>query len=122
MPNILEYHQQISLSIRLIPVCTLLYNRTFSVFSANSGKVIQSILFFLKACVVRSIYTLQNWICTKKHLQHTPEVPQSISIIIKSSKKEEKAVVKHLLHLHFQAFLGLFLLYSSLNPMAHGIS
>jgi hypothetical protein len=122
MPNILEYYLQISLSDGLIAVCTHLCNRTFSVFRAISGKVIQSVLFFLKACVVWSIYTLQNWICTKKHLQHTAEVPKSISFIIKSPKKQGKAVTKHLLHLHFHAFSGLFLLYSSLNPMAHGIS
>ncbi len=115
MPNILEYPLKISLSYGLIPVCTHLCNRTLSVYHANFGKVIQSILDFLKSCIIQAKYTLQNWVCSQKHLQFTSEVLKSISNISKSPKKDEKAVVKHLLYLHFHTFSGLFLLFSILN-------
>ncbi len=115
MPNILEYPLQISLSYGLIPVCTHLCNQIFSVFRAISGKVIQSILVFIKSCIIQANYILQNLGYSQKHLQFTSEVLKSISDIIKSPEKEEKAVVKHLLHLHFHTFSGLFLLYSILN-------
>jgi predicted DNA-binding transcriptional regulator len=115
MPNILEYYLQISLSDGLIAVCTLHCSRTFSVFCANSGKVIQSILSFFKSGIIQANYTLQNWVHYQKQSQQSPEVPKSLSNIIKSPKKEEKAVEKHSLHLHFQAFSGFFLLCSILN-------
>jgi len=60
MPNIHEYYQQISLSNGLSTVCTHLCNRTFSVFRAISGKVIQCILVFLKNGIIQANYTRQN--------------------------------------------------------------
>ena len=107
MPKTLEYPLKISLSYGLIPVCTHLYTRTNSVFSANFGKVIQSILFFLKACIVRSIYTLQNWVYTKKHSPYTCEVLKSNQHILKSPKKQKKALSKYSASLLFAMYLGL---------------
>jgi hypothetical protein len=115
MPNILEYPLQISLSNGLIPVCTHLCNRTSSVFRAISGKVFQCILVFIKSCIIQAIYTLQNWVYPQKHFAYSCEVLKSKSNINKSPEKEEKAVVKHLLHLHIHAFLGLFILFSIQN-------
>lgn len=115
MPKILKCYLQISQNFRFSGVCILLSNRIFSVFQANFCKVIQSILIFLKRCIIQSNYTLQNLSCSKKYFSYTQEVLKSISNIQKSSKKEEKAVIKHSLHLYFFTFSELFLLYSILN-------
>jgi len=117
MPSILEYPFQISLSYGLIPVCTHLYNRIFSVVNAISGKVIQSICFFLKVCVVRSIYTLQNWVYTKKHSPYTCEVLKSNQHILKSPKKQKKALSKYSASLLLAMYLGLFQAVSQLILM-----
>lgn len=122
MPNILKYYLQISLSAGLIPNCTHLCYRRFSVNRAISGKAIQSILVFLKISIIQSNCTIQNLLNLQKHSIYTQEVLKSISNIIKSPKKEEKAVIKHLWQLYFSAFSGLFLLYSFHNSSIYDIS
>jgi hypothetical protein len=122
MPDILEFYLQISLNYGLIAVCTHHCNRTSSVLHAVSGKVLHHHLVFPKSPLIQANCTLQNWACRKKNFQYTPEVPKSHSNILTSPKKAEEAGIKHSLNLHFQAFSGLFLLYSPLNPTAHGIS
>ena len=69
--------------------------RDYSVFSANSGKVHQSISIFRQSRIFQAGYTLQNWVCLKKHLNYSLEAPKSISNILKSPEKEEKAVSKY---------------------------
>jgi hypothetical protein len=122
MPDILESYLQISLNYGLIAVCTLHCNRTSSVLHAISGKVLQHHLVFSKSPLIPANCTLQHWVYRKKNFQYTPEVPKSHSNILTSPKKAEEAGKKHSLNLDFQAFLGLFLLYSLLNPISHGIS
>ncbi|RCW39061.1 hypothetical protein DFO77_102216 [Marinilabilia salmonicolor] len=115
MPDILKFYLPTSPRNRLIVVCTHQCNRTSSVFRANSGKVLQYILFFPKSLLKQARYTLQNRVCPQKHSQYTPEVLKSNSIIPKSPEKEEKAVAKHSLNLQFQTFSGLVALYLRLN-------
>src|SRR5690554_6387964 len=69
--------------------------RDYSVFSANSGKVHQSISILRQSRIFQAGYTLQNWVCLKKHLNYSLEAPKSISNILKSPEKEEKAVSKY---------------------------
>jgi hypothetical protein len=121
MPNILNYYLQASPMPGLFVVCIHHFHRTLSVFNANSGKVNQSITIFLQSRIIQAGYTLQNWVCLKKHLNYSLEVRKSISNILKSPEKEEKAVSKHLTSLHFQAFSGLLALYSPLNPNAYDL-
>jgi hypothetical protein len=108
MPNILEYHQQISLRNGLIPVSTLLCNRTFSVFCAIFGKVIQSILVFLKSGINQAKYTLQNWVYPQKHFAYSCEVLKSNLNIKKSHQKREKALPKLCASLLFIILSGQF--------------
>ncbi len=122
MPDILKFYQPISLSNEPIAVCTLQCHRTSSVFRAISGKIFQFILNFSKSHKNQARYTLQNWVCPQKHSQYTPEVAKSISNILKSPEKEEKADEKHSLSLHFQAFSGLFALYPPLNSSVYDLS
>ncbi len=122
MPYILNCFLQASPIPGLFVVCIPQFHQTLSVFSANSGKIIQNILCFLKSRTIQARYTLQNWVYPKKHLNYTLEVLKSTSIILKSPKKEEKALSKHLIELHFQAFSWLFLLYSLLNPNVYDLS
>lgn len=121
MPNILDYYLQASPIPGLFVVCIPQFYRTLSVLSANSGKVTQSTSIFWQSRIIQADYTLQNWVCPKKHLNYSLEAPKSISNILKSPEKEEKAVSKHLASLHFQAFSGLFALYSPLNPNAYDL-
>ena len=72
--------------------------------------------------MIQANYALQNWIYSQKQSSYTLEVLKSIIKILKSLEKEEKAVVKHTLHMLFQAFSGLFLLYSILNLSVYDIS
>lgn len=122
MPNIFKYYLQINLYYRFIAVCTQHCNRTLLFFHANSGKVIQRILIFPESSMIQAKYILQNIAYPKRHFTYTQEVLKSISNIQNSPKKDEKAVVNHSLHLHFYTFSGLFLLYSSQNLSAYGIS
>ncbi|RCW28790.1 hypothetical protein DFO77_13627 [Marinilabilia salmonicolor] len=122
MPDILKFYLPISLRNGLIAVCTLQCNRTFSVFRTISGKVFQYILFFLKSFGNKPRYTLQNRVCPLKHSHYPPEVAKSISNNLKSPEKDEKAVAKHSLSLHFQAFSGLFMLYFPLNSSVYDFS
>ena len=122
MPNILDYYLQASPIPGLFVVCIPRLHRTLSVFSANSGKVIQSISIFQQSRIIQAGYTLEPKVYPKKHLNHPLEALESISNILKSPEKEEKAVSKHLTSLHFQAFSGLFALYSPLNPTAYDLS
>jgi hypothetical protein len=108
MPNILEYPLQISLSYGLIPVCTHLCNRTPSVFSAISGKVIQSIYIFLKSPIIQANYTLQKSQYPQKHFAYSCEVLKSKSNINKSHQKEEKALAKHYASSLLTIYSGLF--------------
>ncbi len=121
MPNILNYYLQASPIPGLFVVCIRHFYRTLSVFSANSGKVTQSISIFQQGRIIQAGYTLQNRVCPKKHLNYPLEAPKSISNILKSPEKEEKAVAKHLASLHFQAFSGLFAFYSPLNPTSYDL-
>lgn len=121
MPNILDYYLQASPIPGLFVVCILRFFRTLSVFSANSGKVTQNIIIFRKSRIIQAGYTLQNRVYPQKHLNYLPKAPKSISNILKSPEKEEKAVSKHLTNLHFQTFSGLFALYSPLNPNAYDL-
>lgn len=121
MPNILDYYLQASPIPGLFVVCIRHFHRTLSVFSANSGKVHQSISIFQQSRIIPAGYTLQNWVYPQKHLNYPLEIPKSISNILKSPEKEEKAVSKHLTSLHFQAFSGLFALYSPINPNAYDL-
>jgi hypothetical protein len=108
MPNTLEHHQQISLSYGLIPVCTHLCNRTPSVFSAISGKVIQSILVFFQSCLIQAKYILQKSQYPQKHFAYSYEVLKSTLNINKSHQKEEKALVKHYASSLLTMYSGLF--------------
>lgn len=99
MPDILKSYQPISLRNGLIAVCTLQSNRISSVFRTISGKVPQYILIFPKSLHKQARYTLQNRVFPQKHSYYTPEVVKSISNILKSPEKDEKAVAKHLLSL-----------------------
>jgi len=101
MPYILKYYLQASPIPGLFVVCIPHFYRILSVFSANSDKVIQSILFFLKSRIIQAGYTLQNLVYTKKRLNYSLEVLKSTSNILKSPKKDEKALSKHLIRLHF---------------------
>jgi hypothetical protein len=121
MPHILDYCLQASPISGLLVVCIHQSHRTLSIFSANSGKVHQSISIFRQSRIIQAGYTLQNRVCPKKHLNYPVEAPKSISNILKSPEKEEKAVSKHLTNLHFQAFSGLFALYSPLNPTSYDL-
>lgn len=121
MPNILDYYLQASPIPGLFVVCIHHFHRTLSVFRANSGKVHQSISIFHQSRIIQAGYTLQNWVYAQKHFNYPVEAPKSISNILKSPEKEEKAVAKHLASLHFQAFSGLFALYSPLNPNAYDL-
>jgi hypothetical protein len=122
MPDILKIYLQISLSNGLIAVCSLQCNRTNSVFPAISGKVSQFILNFPNSLHKQARYTLQNRVYPQKHSHYTPEVAKSNSNILKSPEKDEKAVAKHSPSLHFQAFSGLFMLYSPLNSSEYDFS
>ncbi|HAF27785.1 MAG TPA: hypothetical protein DCG75_01945 [Bacteroidales bacterium] len=122
MPKILEYYLQISHSLWLIGVCTRHCSRTLSVICTNSGKAIQNIIIFLKRRIIQSNYTLQNWVYSKKHFAYSGEVFKSISNILKSPKKEEKAVSKHSLHLLYSIFSGLFSFYSTQIQSTYDIS
>ena len=122
MPDILKCYQPIGLNNGLIAICPLQCNRTFSVFPAISGKVLQHLLIFPKSLHKQARYTLQNRVCPQKHLQYTPEALKSILNILKSPEKDEKAVTKHLLSLYFYAFSGLFMLYSPLNSSVYELS
>ncbi len=121
MPNILDYYLQVSPIPGLFVVCIPHFDRTLSVLSANSGKVIQSISIFQQSRIIQAGYTRQNRVCPKKQLNYPLELPKSISNILKSPKKEEKAVSKHLTSLLFQDFSGLFALYSPLNPTRYDL-
>lgn len=121
MPNILDYYLQVSPIPGLFVVCIHHFHRTLSVFSANSGKVIQSISVFRQSRIIQAGYTLQNWVYPQKHLNYSLEAPKSILNILRSPEKEEKAVSKHLTSLHLQAFSGLLALYSPLNPNAYDL-
>lgn len=121
MPYILDYYLLSSPIPGLFVVCIPQFYRTRSVFSANSGKVHQSISIFRQSRIIQAGYTLQNRFCPKKHLNYPVEAPKSISNILKSPEKEEKAVSKHLTSLHFRAFSGLFALYSPLNPTSYDL-
>lgn len=101
MPNILDYYLKASPIPGLFVVCIRHFYRTLSVFSANSGKVHQSISIFQQSRIIPAGYTLQNWVYPQKHLNYPLEIPKSISNILKSPEKEEKAVSKHLTSLHF---------------------
>ncbi|MFW5781380.1 MAG: hypothetical protein ACOCXD_02310 [Bacteroidota bacterium] len=122
MPDILKYYLPISLRNGLIAVWTLQCNRASSVFLAISGKAIQYLLIFPKSLPIQARYTFQNRVCPQKHSYYTPEVVKSISNILRSPEKDEKAVTKHSLSLHFQAFSGLFILYSPLNSSEYELS
>ncbi|WP_291861587.1 hypothetical protein [Marinilabilia sp.] len=122
MPDILKFYVPISLSNGLIAVCTLQCNRTFSVFPAISGKVLQHLLIFPKSLHKQARYTLQNRVYPQKHSHYTPEVAKSNSNILKSPEKDKKAVAKHSPNLHFQSFSGLFALYSPLNSSEYDFS
>jgi len=122
MPDILEYYLPISLRNGLIAVCPLQCSRTSSVFRAISGKELQHLLNFPKSLHLQARYTLQNRVCPQKHSQYTNEALKSNLNILKSLEKDEKAVAKHSLSLHFQAFSGLFMLYSPLNPSVYDLS
>ncbi len=115
MPNILEYPLLISLSYGLIPVCTHLCNRTLSVFSAIYGKVIQSILVFIKSGIIQANYTLQKIQHSPKHFAYSCEVIKSTLNIKKSHQKEEKALAQYYASSLLTMYSGLFLLYSILN-------
>ena len=115
MPNAVQYYLQISLAFRLIVVCTLHFSRIISFAVAILGKAVKSILFFLQSSLIQSRYTLQNWMSSQKLLQYSQEVLKSISNNLKSPQKDEKALPKHSLRLHFRAFSGLFQLYLPLN-------
>lgn len=121
MPYILDYYLQASPILGLFVVCIPHFHRTLSVFSTNFGKVHQSNSIFRQSRIIQAGYTLQNWVCPKKYLDYPLKVPKSISNILKSPEKEEKAVSKHLTSLHFHAFSGLFALYSPLNPTAYDL-
>jgi hypothetical protein len=108
MPNLLKYYLQISLKFGFIVAYISHFNLIFSVFCASSDKVIQSILVFSKSSIILANYTLQILVYSQKQSSYTPEVQKSNLKILKSPEKEEKAVVKHLLHLHFYTFSGLF--------------
>src|SRR5690554_6037492 len=95
MPNILNYYLQVSPIPGLFIVCIRHFHRTLSVFSAISGKIHQSISIFRQSNIIQAGYTLQNWVCPKKHLNYSLEAPISISNILKSPEKEEKAVSKY---------------------------
>jgi len=122
MPKIHEYPLQISLNHGLIVVYIPHFSRTLSVFYANYGKATQSILSFLKSSIIRSNYTLQNWVYFKKQASYSLKVPKTSLNIKKSPKKEEKAVLKHSLHLLFPMFSGLFSFYSTQIQSTYDIS
>lgn len=115
MPNTVQYYLQISLTSGLIVICTLHFSRLISFAAAILGKAVKSILFFLQSSLIQSRYTLQNWMSSQKLLQYSQEVLKSISNNLKSPQKDEKALPKHSLRLHFRAFSGLFQLYLPLN-------
>lgn len=121
MPYILDYYLQASPILGLFDVCIPQFHRTLSVFIANSGKVHQSISIFRQSRIIQAGYSLKNWVYPQKHLNYPLEAPKSISNILKCPEKEEKAVSKHLTCLHFQAFSGLFALYSPLNPTRYDL-
>lgn len=65
---------------------------------------------------------LQNAQQSKKHLKNTLKELKSKPNIQKSTHKQSQAIKKHSSSLLFRAFLWLFLLCSSQNSMAHGVS
>src|SRR5690554_3941538 len=95
MPYILDYYLQSSPIPGLFVVCISHFHRTLSVFSTNFGKVHQSNSIFLQSRIIQAGYSLQNWVCPKKHFNYSLEAPKSISNILKSPEKEEKAVSKY---------------------------
>ncbi len=108
MPNILEYPLQISLRYGLIPVCTHLFNRPFSVFRAISGKAIQSILDFLKNGIIQANYTLHKSQYPQKNFAYSCQVVKSEFNILKSPKEQGKALPKYYTSLLFTMYSVLF--------------
>lgn len=115
MPNTVRYYLQISLTSGLIVVCTLHFSRLISFARDILGKAAKSILLFFQSSLIQSKYTLQNWMSSQKLLQYSLEALKSISNNLKIPQKDEKALPKHSLRLHFRAFSGIFTLYLPLN-------
>lgn len=108
MPNTLEYPLHLSLNYGLIIVCTHLCNRIFSVFCANSGKVIQRILVFLKSGIIQTNYTLQKSTYPQKHVRYSNKVLKSSLHITKSIQEQAKAALKYSPSLLFTMISELF--------------